>query len=578
MTLTIFGPESEEMKTLTDAISYLLRHIRSVTDPTRKIFKFIKDNNAIIAGGALTNSLLPDPIAIKDIDIYVNVKDAQKLLNSFLSDYTIMKTYRIENHTAPVYDKSFMWRNNILARIVFVNIATFMPHIEIMIVKDNFPLEKVVDNFDLTFCKVWTDGEKIYTRYINDIKNLTGELDTDYFKAYLEGNTFTARRLEKYMKKGFTIKYPNINTSDVKLKKYKKKLAISEEEWVVYFILKNLVSFVNKQMIQNDFYISFEAYVFEELTAANPDKVYNLEGMKKIIRDVYQPYFNENFTINTAIYGLIMYDNIKEYLYICEWYDKKVLKYFEKIGIKLVSDADGPSHGFNNEPWNFCTGNDELLETLERVPIYNLYRLFENEYQDLDIAEEPPEPEEPLTEEQQQEQMRAAEKRFAQRQEQLRAAASFPELNEGDEVEEAEGMYETLGGTDCPLTFQVDIIERPGYNIQTPPPTEFTTGEEAADFILHWIENDPGENIIETRVFFGNGEEAPGYIRRQFINVFAHVNQPLETLLTPVIEEGCKQYQENKEMFQTNADNRKMLWLDIYLEFYPFTIRVNFYD
>lgn len=774
MTLTTLGPDRIEMKKFINSLSYLPHAIQvSREKKAKKILKIIEDNNAIIAGGAVTNTLIPNPTIIKDIDIYVNVSNSQKLLNSLLSDQDIMDTYLLANHTAPVYDKSFMLRNNILGRIAFMYEGE--SKIEVMIVKDDFSLEQVVDNFDLTFCKAWMDGKNIYTRYMDDIKNLTGQLGIDYLKAYLEGNTFTSKRLDKYIERGFTIKYPNINTSDIKFKKYKKKV-ISEEEWAVYFILKNLISFVGSSMYSNKFYISFDAYVLEELTSVNPNKVYNLEGVKKIITNVYQPLFDDNFTLNTAIYGLIMYEK-KKYLELCEWCDTKNLKYFEKIGIKILPNDDGPSHGFNNEPWDFCTRNSYIEDKLTKIDMYYLYELFEKNYQDLDIGLR--KPERPLT----------AAQRFANQQELMRAAAArFAELNEDYEIEEnEEEMYKTpsgrevparcfnitdggnintsnwankegnilllvetapgldpdlvctdinelehaltentgilyrCGGTrgnmvgsdtivddvatlgdvpydlsminidtstkyipfiydldgntavkgylpkedmkiilamakgntnlpvvvlnfvdtishtiskdvmegggwpdsnhcqagstivvfklqrtddmviyeqnsvtsdidsdisddfidmemECPLVFEVDIIPQEDVYIQRPPPSSFNYAVDAAEYILGLIEFNTDENIIETKVYFGNGTEVPSFIRREILNVFVSVDQPLEGLLEPILTTACMLYQYNIHMFQEYADNRKMLSLDIYLEDYSAIIRVNLYD
>ena len=727
-------------------LSILSYFTDTIKNKVEKTLKIISDNNAIIAGGALTNVLLPNPIPINDIDVYVNLKNSQKLINSLLIDSNML----ISSLTQPVYDRSFMLHNNILAKVSIEYKYTKL--FDIMIVKDDISLEQVVDNFDLTFCKVWSDGKKIYTHYMDDIKNLNGKLDAKYLKDYLEGNDFTYKRLRKYSKKGFSIDLPNIDTSDVVFKKHKKNV-VSPKEWVGYYILNNLKKIIFNDMIYNNFYISFDVYALQKLSSINADKIYDLESVMTIIKNIYEPSFDDKFNLNTAVYGLIMYGtNNTE---ICDWDDKKILKYFEKYGIKILPDSTGPSHGFNNEPWDFCGENPYIHDKLRDINTYNLYELFRKEYEDISIIAKKI-PERRLT----------ATEQFAQQQQRMiQAAQRFADPNEeNQEEEQAVGMYTTPGGkevparcfnmteggnintsswaneegsilllvesspgldpdlvctnineleyalrentgiiyrcggtrgnragdstmvddvstlgdvpydlsmanvdksieyipfvydldvntavkgylpkkemqnilsiargnndfpvlslsfvdtishtaskdvlhggsmiganhcqsgstvaifkledieienSECSLTFEVDILEREGDNIERPPPTEFMSGDEAADFILHWIDNNVDESINNIEVYFGNGTEAPFSITREFINIFSHLNQPLETFLSTLLEHACTVYKDNKDMFLANADNNKVFWLDIYLIHYQNTIRVNLYN
>lgn len=730
-----------------------------------RILDVVSSNNAIIAGGALTNVLMPNPIPIKDIDIYVNVKDSQNLLNSLLEDNNIMKDYTTKNYTCPVYDRSFMLRNNILGGVCFY--YDNQSYIEVMIVKDKIPLKDVVENFDLTFCKVWTDGYKIFTHYMDDIHNMNGKLGHDYLKAFLQGNTYTYERLKKYNNKGFSINFPDIKTSNITFKKHKKKV-VSEKEWASYFILKNLIGIVSSRMSTNDFFISFDAYVLQQLSRENSDKIYNLNSVMKIIENIYKPSFDDVFNLNTAVYGLIMYGK-NYYLKLCEWVDTKNLEYFEKYGIKVLPDSNGPSHGFNNEPWDFCNENTYIQDKLTKVDMYNLYELFQKEYPDLPIALNKPE-----------RNLSAAE-RLAQQQEQMRMAAKrFADPNEENEIieEDEEGMYTTPSGKEVPArcfnmteggnintskwasekgnilflvesapgldpdlvctnvnelkyalrentgilyrcggtrgnragdsimvddvavlgdvsydlsmanvdksieyipfvydldgntvvkgylprkdielildiamkedtnlpvvslnfvdtishtvgkdvmsggsmiganhcqagstiavfkldrsdldrsgldrsdldrseldrnpTIGVDIIPREDTNIETPPLTEFTSEEDAADFILEWIDvnNNPGENIVDAKIYFGNGIEVPSFINGELWDIYSRYEY-LGTLLTPLFEKISVIYETNKNIFINNTDNGIIFWVDMYLRYYPFTVRVLFFS
>jgi hypothetical protein len=62
----------------------------------------------------------------------------------------------------------------------------------------------VVQNFDLTFCQVWYDGDAVYATHPDHVKNKVGYLQGDYVKLYLRKNHFLRRRVQKYRMRGFT--------------------------------------------------------------------------------------------------------------------------------------------------------------------------------------------------------------------------------------------------------------------------------------------------------------------------------------------------------------------------------------
>lgn len=433
MTLTVLQNDSPEMWNLLQCIAKILimNSERRIDMVTEQLMEAIKRNEAIIAGGALLSGIKNE--RIRDLDIYVHLNNSQSLVNElallgFLPGYS---------HSTPVYDKSFMLRNNVIGRLVYSTRS--ISYMEIMLVKDNTSLENVVENFDLTFCKIWSDGEKIYSHHMDDVTSKSGKLGEDYFKALLEGNNFTIERLNKYKKRGYTVEYPNINTSNTVYKKHSKKV-VSKEEWVIMYILKNLKTFVKNAMVNKEFYISFEVYALSVLeTETDPMQRFN--KLLEIVNTIYEPSFDdeEDFTLPQAIYGLIMF-NIYGYVELCDWPSTKYLEYFDEFNIKIV--PGGPSHGYNGEQWNFCNWRfyEYLIDKLGEIDMYKLYETFSTVYPTLQIAKEPIRP--PVS----------AAERARQMQEQMRLARErFGEGTEIEEtVEEATGTYRTTRGDEIP--------------------------------------------------------------------------------------------------------------------------------
>jgi len=208
-------------------------------------------NKAIIAGGSVL-SIFGD-YKINDLDIYVNYSQAKELLK----DLYILGCTNMNSHQAPAYDQSFFRKNNIIARFFTVmdaNVFYRNQHrnsrhnnrlsIDIMIIPDHIPLETVVTNFDLTFCQVWWDGEKIHSYDIDDIRSKSGYLNPDYIQSYLDMNIFIIRRLHKYKNRGFEIKIDVSGLQENILKKTEK--TFESEIWSVSSIIKYMTELIGK--------------------------------------------------------------------------------------------------------------------------------------------------------------------------------------------------------------------------------------------------------------------------------------------------------------------------------------------
>ena len=206
--------------------------------------------DAIIAGGAVLAAYNQDSMYINDVDIYIHASKTLKFVDDL--DKSILN-YRISygNYIAPAYDQSFFRRNNILARFTLFQRYEWdnrsesrqprVPDIDIIIIPDTIPILSVVKNFDLTFCEIWYDAATAKVSAVDPAGILakTGMLKKDYVEnmlVYL--NRFTIKRVEKYVRKGFTISY-DCDTHYTFVKKSKNVL--SPEEWVVYKLYQFIV-------------------------------------------------------------------------------------------------------------------------------------------------------------------------------------------------------------------------------------------------------------------------------------------------------------------------------------------------
>jgi len=196
------------------------------TDTLTFLNRTLKENNAVIAGGFLLNAIhnyiRPGVYETVDIDIYVPCKNLKKV-NKIMAKLT--NSGRLSQHNATSYCLSFLRRNGIRSVQTFYHanetrdpIRYSIPSImDIMAVRNaRSPLE-VVQNFDLTFCQIWYDGETLWATHPSDVRNKKGVLQNDYVTLFLQGNIFLKNRIRKYARRGFIVRTntSNFNLSEV---------------------------------------------------------------------------------------------------------------------------------------------------------------------------------------------------------------------------------------------------------------------------------------------------------------------------------------------------------------------------
>ena len=239
----------------------------------------IKNNQSLVAGGSVLRAYCVysgnhSSRQESDIDIYVNISKARNLYNNLRDiGYSLSSKFNM----APAYDQSFFMKNNILARFRLSNwdVSNLGRYIDLMIIPDDISLTSVVQNFDLTFCEIWFDGEKVYATNIDDVLNKRGTIRQEYKEALLENfNKFIIKRIKKYTLRGFLIKYECEGEKTVKIP-IKSLSPGNIERWVVTLLYKNLMDYENffvKSTRENRF-IEFVTHKLEKYTIENLNNI-----------------------------------------------------------------------------------------------------------------------------------------------------------------------------------------------------------------------------------------------------------------------------------------------------------------
>jgi len=299
-----FAPE----KFITDLKNYLRSE-----NYQESFLTLLKENGAIIAGGSVLSTYGSDKHSINDLDIYVNVSNAKNLIQYFL-----VNDFQVSNiNLTPAYDQSFFKKNNIISRFsLYKNVPgnkynrstlEYKMHdsnrwidIDIMIIPDNVKCSTVASNFDLSFCEIWFDGEKIHTKNSTTkehVKNKSGILNKEYTNALLSCfNKFIINRINKYTT-NYGYKIAINSNSDIQVGNDStcvKPQISNDEDWVVRFlyndILKRMTKFIYVHPIQKSL-ISFI-----DLQLKYPLTVFTLDNFKTIISKIEADFNIEDIT------------------------------------------------------------------------------------------------------------------------------------------------------------------------------------------------------------------------------------------------------------------------------------------
>jgi len=197
-----------------------------------RLCTLLKETGSLIAGGSVLRAYQQatgqEASMSSDIDIYVPIKNIQTFKSNVGGNTEtsilgpLARGLRIDSssYSSSLYCNSFLHKNGIKKVYSYQLRQTremrrlenpFM--IDIMIVRNRRTPLQVVNNFDLTFCQIWFDGEHVYASHPADIQNKKGTLQGEYVNLLLEGNVFLQKRLRKYGKRGYSVVMEQTNTS-----------------------------------------------------------------------------------------------------------------------------------------------------------------------------------------------------------------------------------------------------------------------------------------------------------------------------------------------------------------------------
>lgn len=309
------------------------------TNISNKLSKALKDNGAIIAGGAVLGPY--SGFRSGDIDIYVNIRNGITFLES--SGINLKYYSRITGVLVPPYDQSFFRKNNILAKFNGMLQGEDDENyfwVDIMLIKDDIPVTQVASNFDLSFCQIWYNGVNVIATDKNDIINKSGRLKADYVKSLVNDlNPFIIKRIQKYRRRGFKI---NIACDNNFLVENRDKTVVSDEVWVVSVLYNTMM----KDIIKNEF-------------------IYNVLCTVKL----------QNYTINNLIDAFFVMNQ--------EFNQRNIYKYrtipLNESGINIISMCLSEYWGIYKEL------SDTYKDKLKNVFIDNNLDFVFNNVEEMDI-------------------------------------------------------------------------------------------------------------------------------------------------------------------------------------------------
>lgn len=188
---------------------------------------------------------------IKGIDIYIHKNGLIELLNEFITNYGFgITNIKIHYPYQENYKYTFLLTHNAVLRIGLFNIEQNIS-INIISVKTGIQLTSIVKDFDLTFCRIWFDGDKVYSYDVNEIQEMRGSLNKQYYEYYCNNNLFILNRIQKYICRGFNITLPMCN-------ELKSNEVLDIETFIIKDILNKLLLSIedNKKNYIEDFFMN----------------------------------------------------------------------------------------------------------------------------------------------------------------------------------------------------------------------------------------------------------------------------------------------------------------------------------
>ncbi len=295
------------------------------------------ESEGVIAGSSVLSVYQSFRNGADDLDIYNHISKA-KILVDFLKSIG-WKILKYSNYITPEYDESFFKKNHILGR--FRLTSKTYDHIDILIVDDEYSLESIVQNFDLSVCEIWYDGNKIQASDEDGIRDKVATLRKEYISALLQRNRFTVDRIVKYNNRGFKIKVNNDCIENAIYLEKPHKTVSNPEEWTVLKVYKNLLFNIDDKNL----YANMSPTVLDDIDFFNNF----MNDFVNVTFNLFVKYPLTNFTVenlNKITEQLLGIDNLseEEKKRICKKFYIKLLakdynyKYFPRKYKKYIKD------------------------------------------------------------------------------------------------------------------------------------------------------------------------------------------------------------------------------------------------
>lgn len=210
----------------------------------------LKESQAIVSGGCVLRHLINDDTRFEnlqeqDMDIYVNIKNVKpirKFLCSLIQNTG--KVVFLKNKTG--YCNSFLYKNKI-KQVVTFEIPEINLKVDLMYVRNSQPLKNVVKNFDLSCCMNYYDGTELCV--LDESENLFQNkmtLNPEYFNSLITGNKFTLNRINKYLKRGFSIE---INRNFLQNQVDEQKFELNEliKSYIFSIVFNRIIDIIDTQ-------------------------------------------------------------------------------------------------------------------------------------------------------------------------------------------------------------------------------------------------------------------------------------------------------------------------------------------
>jgi hypothetical protein len=360
----------------------------------------LKKHNAVIAGSFVLSCF--SDFKPNDIDIYITNKDMMNFPKKLPGDLSPVSLDFISKYDS--LGKKYVMR------MLFYKYKNYKPYknisMDVVIVDDSYTIDQVIDNFDLSFCKIWFDGDNVYATHPNDIKTKSGSLNKIYTNQYYnaiekgyESSDLICSRNKKYTERGFKIKIDKkpttLTVSDDESAPVLVSNKFTHENHVIKMILQNFTNNCITKYLIDDIssyskYISKYIGMFYYTQDYDPIlyikkitlfKFYFISMFKEFTFDEYIKNLNKffkNITLKT-IYKIALY-SLEEYLYFV--HDINIHYDFDNYDMKFTYTNGGAIKSLT--PTQTSVVRFIIDNKLNRYEDYRFTRYIDSSYIKLD--------------------------------------------------------------------------------------------------------------------------------------------------------------------------------------------------